>query len=394
MPAHARIVPVGDQQAAIRGHADIRRPEPGVIGSHHVFAVNGVAGSLRPQVIATNVTRTRIGVQELAAVFFRQQLALVDAHARGRAKVRSQDLGHDAGFFFMPVSLARPARMVAVVGAGQHLTDARLLIAVIVVVRDEDRTEAIDTGLVFVAEVVGDQLKIFAVLIAAPDRAGPAVGLVAGPGLAVLVDQAGDPLIADTEIEPAVGTDRDAMHAVIVVDASEAREKFSGGPVRLTVAVLVLEHENVGRLAHEYGVAGVRWMLQDSDSQRRQDFRRLVENGRLVGFAGALAVFEDEDAIAFFSLQRTFVKLVAVVDRLANPHPAERIHVHAGGIGKERLRSPELDLQSRRNLEHRQRFFGSELGVSSRYGQQGQEGGTEQLTIHGKRSLRRGWREN
>jgi len=74
--------------------------------------------------------------------------------------------------------------------AGHYIADARLLIAVVVIVGDEDRAEAIDAGLVFVPEIMGDQFEVLAVLIAAPDRARSAIGLVTGPRLAILVDEA------------------------------------------------------------------------------------------------------------------------------------------------------------------------------------------------------------
>ena len=53
-------------------------------------------------------------------------------------------------------------------------------------------------------EIVGDQLEILAILIAAPDRARPTIGVIAGPRLAVLVYQSRNALIADAKIEFAV----------------------------------------------------------------------------------------------------------------------------------------------------------------------------------------------
>src|SRR5262249_34253074 len=120
----------------------------------------------------------------------------------------------------------------------------------------------------FVAEVVRDQFEVLAVEVAAPDGAGPAVGAVAGPLLAVLVDEVRQPLIPAGEVELAVGPEQDAVHAVIVIDAAEARQQLAWGAVRLAVAVLVLEDEDIGRLAHvdrDPGSIGVR---QYRDAER------------------------------------------------------------------------------------------------------------------------------
>src|SRR5204863_5023009 len=120
--------------------------------------------------------------------------------------------------------LAGAARVVAVVAAGQDVADARLLVAVVVVVADEDVAEAVHARLVLVAEVVGDQLQVLAVEVAAPDGAGPAVGVVARPlaALAVAGLQVRNALVADAEVQLQVGTDEDAVNAVVVVDALES----------------------------------------------------------------------------------------------------------------------------------------------------------------------------
>src|SRR5262249_7960100 len=149
-----------------------------------------------------------------------QQLALIDAHAGRRAEVGAEDLRHDAGLLLVPVRLAGAARVVAVVAAGDDVADARLLVAVVVVVADEDVAEAIDTRLVLVAEVVGDQLQVLAVEVAAPDGAGPAVGAVARPLAALAVGrlQAAHTRVTHREIQLHVGADEDAVDAVVVVE--------------------------------------------------------------------------------------------------------------------------------------------------------------------------------
>ena len=113
-------------------------------------------------------------------------------------------------------------------------------------------------------------------------------------------------LVADAEIELAVGPDQDAVDAVIVIDAAEAGEQLLRRAVGLAVAVLVLEDQNVGRLADEDLVAGADGVLGDGDAERRQDLRRLVEDGAPCRLCRSLGVFEDEDAIALRPVAAAF----------------------------------------------------------------------------------------
>src|SRR5438132_14175845 len=184
----------------------------------------------------------------------------------------------------------RPARPVAVVAARHDETDACLLIAVVVVVRDEDVAEAVHTRLIFVTEIVSDQLQVLPIYVAAPDGAGLAIGVVSGPfaALAVGALQVLHALVADAEIELAVGANENAVHAVIVIHPAETAQQFPGRPVRLAVAVLVLEEQNVRRLADVDLISRSYRILRHGDSQRREQLRRLVERNRLIGSAAAL----------------------------------------------------------------------------------------------------------
>ncbi len=147
----------------------------------------------------------------------------------------------------MPVRLSRTTRPIAVIPARHHVTDARLLVAVIVVVGNEDVAEAVHARLIVVAEVVRDQLQVPAVEVATPDRAALAVGMVGGPlaSFAIGALQIVHALIADAEIELAVRADEDAVNAVIVIEAVEAGEQFFGRPVGLAVAILVFKEQDV-----------------------------------------------------------------------------------------------------------------------------------------------------
>src|SRR6266849_10108128 len=82
-------------------------------------------------------------------------------------------------------------------------------------------------------------------------------------------------------------------------------------------------------------------ILGHGDSQRRKKIGRLIEGGRLVRFSCSLAIFKNDNAVAFGSVRRPMVQFVPVIDRLADPDPASVIDVDARRVGKERLGGPE-----------------------------------------------------
>src|SRR5207249_1129458 len=95
--ADAGVVPVGDEDAAVRGDADVAGPEPGIGAGDEILLLHIVAGAFGLQVIAADVPRAGVGVQELAVVFLGQERPLVDAHAGRRAESGAEDFRHDAG---------------------------------------------------------------------------------------------------------------------------------------------------------------------------------------------------------------------------------------------------------------------------------------------------------
>jgi hypothetical protein len=142
---------------------------------------------------------------------------------------------------------------------------------------------------------VGQELQVLAVEVAAPDRAGLAVGLVRRPlaALAVGALEVLHALVADAEVQLAVGADQDAVDAVVVVVTPKAGQQLLRRAVRLAVTVLVLEHQDVRRVADVDLVARPDRVLGDGDAERGQDLRGLVEHGHLVRLAGAFAVLQD-----------------------------------------------------------------------------------------------------
>src|SRR5437867_295799 len=106
------------------------------------------------------------------------------------------------------MALARAAGMIAIIAARHHVADARLLIAVVVVIRDKNGPETIHARLVLVAEVVSQEFDVLAVEITAPDGAGPAIAAVGRPSFSVLIDDPTHSLIADAEIQFTILADK------------------------------------------------------------------------------------------------------------------------------------------------------------------------------------------
>ncbi len=304
-------------------------------------------------------------MQQLPPVFLWKKRPFIDAHSGRRAEVGAQNFRHHAGLLFVPVGLTLAARVVAIIAAGHDVANARLLIAVVVIVGDENRAEAIDARLVFIAEIVGDQFEVLAIHVTTPDRAGAAIGVVAGPALAFAVGRLEivHSLIANAKVELPIRADEDAMNAMIVVEALKASEELSRRPVSFAFALAVGEDENIGRLADEDLVTRPDRIFGDRDPHRTVKLRSLIKDGRLIGFAFALGVFEYDDAIARGPIERLAMELRTIVHRLANPNAALVVDVEARRIGEPFLFGREKrDFKPFRDLECRQRLLGRHLG--------------------------------
>lgn len=234
-----------------------------------------------------------------------------------------------------------------------HEADPRLLVAVIVVVGDEDIPEAVDGGHVIVAEVVGDQFQVPAVHVASPDRAGAQGCGVACERFALAVAglEVAHARVADREIEFSVGADRDAMHAVVVVDALKSGEELDRRPVRLVVAILVFQEKDVRRLTQEHLATLAGGIGSHGDADGAHDLPGLVKGDAVVGGAVVVRVAEDHDPVAFGTKGWLPAQLAAVVHRLANPDPAGRVDVECGGIHEQRLGRPKAHFQAGGNGE-------------------------------------------
>ena len=246
--AHAWIVPVGHDQRAVGGHADVTRPKPPVGRAvDDRLRRRGVASRCGLHMIRPHNIRPRIAVHERSAKPLRQQASLVDADPAGRAATGHEQVGHDARVVLMPVlqrdvglevcPRCSPAGacefvLIAIVAVFQHPVDAHALVAIVVVVALPERAERVDGDFVVVAEVVAKHLEIRAVGLAAEDHP------VAERFSRVVHDVAESVLhriavfvvhrlsrVAKIKIPPAIGANCKGMHGMIVLRRTRLREE-------------------------------------------------------------------------------------------------------------------------------------------------------------------------
>jgi len=148
-------------------------------------------------------------------------------------EVGAEDFRHDAGKLLVPVA-DLVWRVVAVVAAWHDVADARLLLAVVVVVGDEHGPKTIYTWLIFVAEssaissrFVPSRSQRQTVPPGSRCRWWSTAALAVGALQVVDAQAAG---IADAEIQLHVRADEDAVDAVVVIDAAEAGEQLFRRP--------------------------------------------------------------------------------------------------------------------------------------------------------------------
>ena len=123
---------------------------------------------------------------------------------------------------------------------------------------------------------------------------GPLAALAVGDLQAVDAQAAG---VADAEIQLHVGSDEDAVDAVVVIDAAEAVGAASSRAVRLADAVLIGEDEDVG----DWKTSPCNWGRPGPWRRRCRAAPGFLATGRrraIYPFALSLGVFQDEDAVA------------------------------------------------------------------------------------------------
>ena len=150
VPTDSGIVPVGHDQRAIRGHADITRAKPAVcLSVGNSFDLRGIAGAGGSDHIASHHVGPRITVNQGAVKPLWQQTALIDADPSRRTAAGLQEVGHHAGVVEVPVlqrhlclqirSRTPPASTgpfidIAVVPKLEHGVDPHPPVAIVVIV--------------------------------------------------------------------------------------------------------------------------------------------------------------------------------------------------------------------------------------------------------------------
>ena len=105
MAADTGIIPVGDDQRAIRGDGDIGRPEPFVAGAFKYFnGFGGIPGSGFFDRITAHDIRAGVAVDHLVMENGGQKVAFINHDAGGAAGSGVEEVGNDAGIGEMPVA--------------------------------------------------------------------------------------------------------------------------------------------------------------------------------------------------------------------------------------------------------------------------------------------------
>ena len=261
------------------------------------------------------------------------------------------------------MGLTRPTRMVAIVATAQHQADPGLHIAIIIVVGDEQFAKAVDGGHVVVAEVVGQQLEVLAVGIAAPDGAGAAVCTVGVMDLALAVAafQIAHAGVTDAEIEAAIRPKENAMDPMIVIKTAKAGEQLFGWPVSLAIAIGIFQHQQVGRLTEVHRPAWSPGSLGHGNAQRAHQFRALIKSAGSFSAPIAIGVGQDDYPVALLAKRWLVAEFLPVVDRLADPHPPQVVDIHRRGVDAFGFGGKQGCPQTIRHLQGCHRFFRGRL---------------------------------
>ena len=376
MAADAGIRPVGDEDGAVDADADVDRADPVIGGLQEIGRDAGVAGAGGHRRVGADHVRPRVGVEQRAAERLGEEVALVDADPAGGAAARHEKVGDHAGVALVPLRLlarltgvgrlvAGPVRAlgahVAEVAAFHDVVDPHALVAVVVVVRLPGRPEGVGRDFIVIPEVVAERLEAGAVGVAAERHALPVTADGAAGATAPLLSLAADLAaagvddrlalavhdaravaagIAGIEVEAAVGSEHDRVQPVVAVDAAEAVEEDFGRTGGLVARGIDRVDQHLRRLCD------VDLVPDHADAERGEDLLVLGKDLIAVADPGALAVLEDDDAVAFGRQLG-----LAVVDRLGHPDAAALVDVHAGGVDHSRLAGPGREGQAGRQRE-------------------------------------------
>ena len=172
--ANPGVVPVGNDDRAIRCRAGVHRPEPWVIAGEEDLVFSAKCRALASQREEVDLPRAGIHLEQAAKVFLRQQISFVDQNPRRAAVTRTDELGHVARHVFSPVPGAAGC-VVAVMTAVHRPDHAAAAVAIVIVVTCEDVAKRVQAGLVVVSLAVADDLELGPVTVGA-HRVGKLVG--------------------------------------------------------------------------------------------------------------------------------------------------------------------------------------------------------------------------
>ena len=157
--------------------------------------------------------------------------------------------------------------------------------------------------------------------------------------------------IAEVEIELAVRSEYESVHAVVVVaplDSGEQKLALVG----LAVAVGIGQHEHIRRTGNDDLVA------EHADAQCGVDARVLVEHSLLVRGTVAIGVFENHHAIASRLENPPLLKRRAIIHAFGEPDPPAFVDVHVGGVANHRFGGEEGSFEALGHSEAPDRFAG------------------------------------
>ena len=141
------------------------------------------------------------------------------------------------------------------------------------------------------------------------------------------------------------------MHPVIMINPVKPAEKFLRWAIRLPVPIGIPQHQQVRGLTQIHsptrplGCFGYRY------SKRAHQFRPLIKGAGSFRPPVAVSVRQDHHPVSFLTDGRLVAKLLAIIDRLTDPHPPKMVYIHGGGVDAFGLRREKRGLQTTRDLQ-------------------------------------------
>ena len=388
--ANAWVEPVSYVECAIGTDGDISRAEAGVefvvgttdevrtgefflgVGGEEIDALELEASAIGHGQVTEDDVFASLASEQQALPFVTEGTIFIVGDASRRAAAIYITRGHGAGVFLTPFS-GRSVLTGALVSIPGALAIGRGEAGIatfhdfcnaagwwIVVIGLEHVAKRIHRLLVGVAVVVTDDASVGAIGIHAHGKsADPDVTVIAFltscgagiriPGAAAALVVAGADAegfagfvsenataVAVVEVPLAIRTSSHGVQGVVVLTGIETSEQdffFIDGGIVFAVTIDVGVNDEIGWLGNNHLV------VEHGDTEGGFKIGILREYIRGIGFAIAIAVADDHDAVAF----RTFALGVAVVGALGNVETSVFVEVDVGGVVKLWRSSPDRD---------------------------------------------------